>query len=244
MDFSGQLSLLLLRNMGLLLFLCSLFRLAWSPSLQPCTACHHIEAWRHERSCQRVSFLGTEVTKLQPLVQLTPPGCAYRTRLAVTACVSERVQELEGGGCLCVCSCVTLKKTWHNETRGPQSNRQMIFQRLFLHWTFMFMREHIRASVAPQMQTFARVLHLCFCVYCSLDRVQEPRNPIVWLHANTDFLFAVLHPAMSDAVRSVSTVIILSHHVILMGTECWRGSCQNTGVAVPAGTWLERPASP
>lgn len=73
---------------------------------------------------------------------------------------------------------------------------------------------------------------------------KKKKNPIVWLHANTDFLFATLRPAMPDAVCSVSTVIILSHHVILMGTECWRGSCQNTGVAVPAGAWSELPASP
>lgn len=41
---------------------------------------------------------------------------------------------------------------------------------------------------------------------------------------------------MSDRFSTVSTVITWSHRVILIGTKRWRGGCQYSGVAEPAGT--------
>lgn len=72
------------------------------------------------------------------------------------------------------------------------------------------------------------------CVYCSFCPIQGEKRS----HSVTRILFILCNAILSH-VRSfstVSTVITLSHHVILIGTERWRGGCQSCGVAEPAGT--------
>lgn len=55
------------------------------------------------QAAKQFLFLGIAVTKLQPPGQLTPPERSHRTRLTLTACVSEEHMHLG-----CVCMCVTL----------------------------------------------------------------------------------------------------------------------------------------
>lgn len=94
---------------------CSLLRLGLDRLCSVWAARHHIQAWRHRRSCQTVPFFRDSSH------QITAAGAVNSTRTLLpdtpssnSLCVSEEYMDL---GCVCVCVTCGGKETWHKEVR-------------------------------------------------------------------------------------------------------------------------------